>query len=386
MGDNITVINWAGLNYGDNEIFKICYRLFFEKFYENIYLIADNPYEFKKLDKVKPISRVFGIKKKWIKVFKAIISSEKIFVGGGDILNGEIGTSMILILACILKKEFIIAGVGVVPIKSKRHFKLIIKKLLLSYLLNRSKLIIVRDSNSHKLIKLYTKNNNIYQYPDLCFLYEFIMNYNNIENINIPGIDFDKNKKYFAVNVIPQSEMYNNYWGEKDYQFLSIILDKLIEQGFIPIFINGVCKFDLSKVNYNILSDDEIAKLVICKMKYKDKCIVLNRTFNFNQLSFILKHCDFAILMRLHFVITSIINRVPFLALDYAPKLYNILKDMNLLKYSIKWPEDKNKLLMKLFYIYENKEKVRIELDTEMNNSVKMLLKLYNLIEKNLKK
>lgn len=380
---SITVINWSGLNYGDNEIFRICYNLFFKNKYEKINLIADYPEKFSDYPKVNLLCKVFGIKKNWLKVIKAVWNSDKVFCGGGDIIVGDIGTSLLLVLAALLKKDIIIAGVGVLPIKSKKKFALIIKEKMQRYFLNRSKLICVRDENSQNILKLYT-DNDICVYPDLCFLYECDKYKKNLFEINNNkiGIEFSDNEKYAAFSIIPPSKMYNNNWGQEEYKMLAKLLDKIIvENEITPIFLPGVSKKDLSKVNYNILSDDDVYKMIISEMENKDKVIIVSETLSIDEISFILKKCDFAMLSRLHFIITAIISRTPFLALNYSSKINNILKGVKLEKYLLEWPvSNLDKLYNKIIEINKSKN-ASSDINDKMNIFGKKVADLYDKLD-----
>jgi polysaccharide pyruvyl transferase WcaK-like protein len=343
-GKTITVINWSGLNYGDNEIFSICYNLFFNNNYERINLIADYPQNFSNYKKVNFLSRVFGLKKNWVKIIIALRQSDKIFCGGGDIIVGDLGTSLLLALAAFLKKDIVIAGVGALSIKGRNKLFLKIKEKLERYFLKRAKLICVRDENSKNILKQYT-DNEISVYPDLCFLYEHkqYKKYKTQIDENKIGIKFTENKKYAAFSIIPPAQMYNNSWGQGEYKIMAQLLDKIIfEKDIMPILLTAISKKDLAKVNYKMVSDDDVIKMVVNEMKYKEKVIIMSDTLNIDEMTFILNKCDFAVLSRLHFVITAIINRKPFFALDYSPKIHNILKEVKLEKYLIEWPFTNN--------------------------------------------
>lgn len=379
--NEITVINWAGLNYGDDEIFNVCYNLFFKENFEKINIISDYPNKFEHLNNVYPISRVFGLKKNWAKIIGAIFNSRKVFCGGGDIISGDIGTSLALLIACALKKNIIIAGVGVTEIQSKNKILKSIKKKLQKYILNKAKIILLRDNNSLNSLKSYIQNSNIYVLPDLLFLHELLEESN--ESLKEFKIELDSNKNYFAVSIVPTSKMYNNRWGEKEYELFANMIDRLIEQNFTPIFLSSICKKDISKTTYDIVTDDDIADIIINKMKYKNCSIVVKESLNIDEISYILKTCKFAILTRLHYIITSIIKRIPFLALSYAPKVNNILKEVNLEKYSISWPiVNKDLFVENVINLHKNRREIIMDIDNSIEYYSKDISQLYNILEK----
>lgn len=69
---------------------------------------------------------------------------------------------------------------------------------------------------------------------------------------------------------------------------------------------------------------------VIARMLRPQHASVLQGTYTSGQLLSILRRCEFVVGMRLHFLIFSAIQGVPFVALPYSPKVAGFLDDMQM--------------------------------------------------------
>jgi polysaccharide pyruvyl transferase CsaB len=69
---------------------------------------------------------------------------------------------------------------------------------------------------------------------------------------------------------------------------------------------------------------------VIARMLRPQRASVLQGTYTSGQLLAIIKRCEFVVGMRLHFLIFSAIQGVPFVALPYSPKVAGFLDDMHM--------------------------------------------------------
>ena len=76
--------------------------------------------------------------------------------------------------------------------------------------------------------------------------------------------------------------------------------------------------------------DPQHSHAVISQMAHASRATVLKGEYTSGQLLALTRHFDFAVGMRLHFLIFAALNRVPFVALPYAGKVAGFLEDLQI--------------------------------------------------------
>src|SRR5262249_36171768 len=69
---------------------------------------------------------------------------------------------------------------------------------------------------------------------------------------------------------------------------------------------------------------------VVSRMAYAHRATVLKGEYTPGQLLSLMAHFDFAVGMRLHFLIFAALNHVPFVALPYSSKVLGFLEDLEI--------------------------------------------------------
>jgi polysaccharide pyruvyl transferase CsaB len=77
-------------------------------------------------------------------------------------------------------------------------------------------------------------------------------------------------------------------------------------------------------------SDTQHSHAVVSKMAHAHRATVLKGEYTSGQLLSLMGHFDFAVGMRLHFLIFAALNRVPFVALPYSIKVAGFLEDLEI--------------------------------------------------------
>jgi len=111
----------------------------------------------------------------------------------------------------------------------------------------------------------------------------------------------------------------------------------LDEQFFHSLLANAadfmIDRFDADIVFFPMeqrMLDVQQSHAVMAQMLYPQRAHVLKGEYSPGQLLSLIKYCDFAVGMRLHFLIFAALQRVPFVALPYSAKVGDLLHSMQL--------------------------------------------------------
>lgn len=138
-------------------------------------------------------------------------------------------------------------------------------------------------------------------------------------------------------------------------RFVSVYGGQLL---FIPFQRSTDTPFDLG-------NDASVISRVQRKLSPSVVSRVLEGFYSPTEISGILNHCDLVLGMRLHSAILAIRNAVPFIALSYEPKVYNVLAMAGLAEYVIDlvWVSS-DRVLNAITSVYREKEHIRSRLQT----------------------
>lgn len=322
MEKDVTVIiaNWAGVNLGDDAIFYSLLSLVKENIPQKVkfYVLADNDKLLKSNYDIEDSIRIFEFFKRFnlLKTAYFLWKSDAVIYGGGDLVNGDIRSMSFIFLAKMLGLPVIYCGVGVLPIKSK------LERAITTFVSNKVDLITVRDENSKNLlISMGITKPPIHITADPAYTLK--------DSGKKLDIVRDKSKKIIGVNLRSIDELYKFYSSKSiDNKVMADIFDKIIEKFdseliFIPMITNYRAKFYHSYLK----TDEDILKDILNLMKNKDKVIMLTEEYRPNEMAGILKQLDVLIAMRLHALLIASNMGTPTIAINYAPKIVNLLSD-----------------------------------------------------------
>ena len=399
----ITIANWAGVNTGDNVMFealvnliqRIAKRLQLEV---ELFVLADNDLSIMKKyrDKYNIIDtiRIFEFYRlgNIFKTINFLTKSDLLIYGGGDLVNGNIPSTTLLILAKIFGLPVILIGVGVVfPTSS-------IGRLITKLALNLVDEISVRDEKSRQYLeRLGITKPKIYNTSDLVFTLNPMFSLKESRaNDLINQLNRLKDKKLLVgVNVRPYDQMYSEYctWNtEKIIRIFANVCDALIETyGAEIVFIPMVTKDKTYPYHMNLLSDDEVGKKIVEIMKHKNKAHIIADYQTLEDLLTLLSTVDILISMRLHPILLASLVNTPSIAIAYAPKVEVFMKELGMSYYTIPINELESKKVLSLVNSllnekFNNKIELSIEfLKTKAKLNEKIILKFLNVLKNNKK-
>ncbi|HEX2956634.1 MAG TPA: polysaccharide pyruvyl transferase family protein [Chitinispirillaceae bacterium] len=104
---------------------------------------------------------------------------------------------------------------------------------------------------------------------------------------------------------------------------------------------------------------------VISRMLRPQRASVLQGTYTSGQVLAIIKRCEFVVGMRLHFLIFSAIQGVPFVALPYSPKVAGFLDDMHMEMPPINYVNE-GRLMAYIDRSWDQREELRNQIKTAL--------------------
>lgn len=241
-------------------------------------------------------------------VFKEIKGSDMFISGGGSLLQDITGWKSIpfylgqVFIAQLMGKKTVFYSQGIGPVKN-RFYQWCIKMIM-----NRSDLVSVRDIKSKELLLQWgVKEDKVELTIDPAFVLKTLLG------------DYTKNKE------------------EQDKPLIGVSVRPWADNEYLRAFANGLAKF-AQEINGDIIilplhlgEDQEISKELkeillndFKKTGYRGG-VFLERFLTPLDILGKYQEIDFFFGVRLHSIIFSTISKIPFVALEYDPKVKGLL-------------------------------------------------------------
>lgn len=337
---NVLIIgNYGNNNIGDEILLKVAVLDLLDKYSEKnvkIYVPVRNPNFINIYHKDIPLNPfyVYDIKT----LIKNLINTDEIIVGGGGLWHEYTGNlskliPIFLIASKILRKRVIIRSVGVYDTASKAE------KLLVNLSFLFADQCSVRDNESFK--NIWSINKKIKIEKDLALQLPDILKNGNI-NDNINGDMYQKYedllKKTSEYEIISQKKSQGKFIIgislkplndidktkeiiEKISNFVNIINSEFAEKVNFVLFPFAQENLEVGKENDLVLFND-----IINKIENRNNIIIASH-MNPILWYLLIRLVDIFIGMRYHSIIFSFLNNKPFVAIPYANKVWNFLKE-----------------------------------------------------------
>jgi colanic acid/amylovoran biosynthesis protein len=307
------------------------------------------------------IDKLLYPKKLWV-----YFDADLILNTGGDVLTEDYGTALSyfsnLLFGLLLDKPIVICAESIGPFNKK------VNKLVAKYILNRAKLITLREERSLKHLQGMGVNKPpIYVTADVAFtleaasdqkINEILVKEGITEHRPLVGISVSKIISNYGFPAIKNpNDKYNEY-----VKLMSNIVDYLVNT------LNATIVF-VPHVYGPIDTDDRVVADDICKLiKNKHKVVSIKEEYTPEELKGIIGQCDLFIGARMHATIASTSMFVPTVGIAYSHKMYGIIGEMlGQEKYIIDIKElNYESLISKINDAWENREKIRKGLEVKI--------------------
>jgi polysaccharide pyruvyl transferase CsaB len=234
-------------------------------------------------------------------------------IGGGGILYDAHARVYLREAELAMEKKIpvMVYAVGAGPLKDPSVIEYV------RTILNKVDVLTVRDRLSRKILEEIGVNRDIVVTADPALLLtsEFV------EPSKLKREGISGKKKLIGISVRETGVAAPDLQEEHYHKLLANAADFIIERFdadviFIPM---EPCAFDLQH-----------SHAVISKMLRPQRATVLQGAYTSGQLLYIISKLEFAVGMRLHFLIFAATQGIPFVALPYSPKVAGFLEDMHM--------------------------------------------------------
>ena len=233
--------------------------------------------------------------------------------GGGILFDAEVGVYLREVhLAHECKVPVLVYAVSAGPLDRPESGTAITEAL------DRAAIITVRDRPSQHLLESIGVRQEIHVTADPALLLE--PHAPPADALEREGIE-RRGKWLIAVSVREPGVAAPDLDTDHYHALLANAADYLIE------------RFDADLVFVPMerrMQDLQHSHAVISKMANPDRARVLKSTYSADEMLAFMKLCDFAVGMRLHFLIFAALQRVPFVALPYGGKVDGFLEDLQM--------------------------------------------------------
>ncbi|MFW6029634.1 MAG: polysaccharide pyruvyl transferase CsaB [Halanaerobiales bacterium] len=351
----IVVSGYYGFdNLGDEAILMSMVRAFKSvKKDMEIVILSNNPEKTGEEYQVKAISR-----NNLLAFIKELKNCDLFISGGGSLLQDVTGWKTIpfylgqIVLAKLLGKRTAVFSQGIGPVKRKFYH------IMISNILGRVEFISVRDGRSRDLLKKWgIKDDKIKLSADPVFLLKGLID--DSKKLSSKR----KKEKVFKSPGAPTIVVSVRPWMGNKY--LYSFADSLSR---LAIDINA----NVLIIPMHLQQDEDIS-IELCEIinntykdrRYQGQVVVDNNKYSPEELIALIKNADLLIGVRLHSVIFAALTDVPFVAIEYDPKVTAFLEMMSL-NSGVKIDElDADKLLRISKSIWENRKQFKAILEQQ---------------------
>ncbi len=257
-----------------------------------------------------------------LKILKILLNSQFIINISGYQFSSQWGVwpSFQYLLNIMIAKKFsipyYILPQSIGPFKYHPIYKIILYPLMFKYL-KYPKKIYPREEDGVKCLSIFTKK-NVKKSFDLVLLNKFIRLSNIYKSVpNFKQITIEKN----SVGFIPNLRVLERSSKEMKYNFYEKLILILLESNKIIYLVR------------HAYEDIKIIENLKKRFNNNSNVRVIKEDLSFFELERIIRQFQFVIASRYHSIITSYKNGIPVIAIGWATKYHELLKNFDQLDY-----------------------------------------------------
>jgi len=258
------------------------------------------------------VERAVAVRTMTKKESNEVIRDLDVFIlgGGGILFDGEVHA--------FLREAFLAHELGV-PVMvyaiSAGPLAVRASQQAVQAALNQAAVITVRDRLGYRLLEDVGVTQEIHLTADPAFLLE--PEHVPLETLRADGVDFER--RLIGISVREPGPAAPDIDPTQYYALLANAADYVIERYAADVLFVPMEKTDLQH-----------SHAVVAHMRNAERAEVLRRQYSARQTLELIGYLEFAIGMRLHFLIFAALRGVPFAALPYASKVTGLLEDLGL--------------------------------------------------------
>jgi polysaccharide pyruvyl transferase CsaB len=304
--------SYGGLNLGDEAILQSMVSQLRQSVSAEITVFSRNPQDTLKRHDVDHAVAVRKMSRD--EIIPEIGKLDLFILGGGGILYDSEARQYLreAEIAAELNVPFMVYAVGVGPL-GDTNIQAMVRDVL-----NKASAITVREKSAKQLLETSGVRNEIMVTADPAFLLSPAPLPENV--LDLEGLA-DK-KQLVAMSVREPGGAAPDLDEASYVELLSNAADFMVDRFDTDIVFVPMEREEVKDIQYS--------HAVISKMYFANRAQVLQQVYPAGQLLSLFEHFSFAVGMRLHFLIFSALQGVPFVALPYAAKVSGILESMGI--------------------------------------------------------
>jgi polysaccharide pyruvyl transferase CsaB len=301
--------SYGGMNLGDEAILEGMLKQLRAAVPADVTVFSRNPSDTVARHKVEHAVAVRSLTRR--EITPAVEDLDLLILGGGGILYDRDAETYLreVFLAQELGIPVMLYAISAGPLATETARRCVREAL------NASALITVRDRLGYRLLEDVGVTQEIHLTADPAFLIE--PEKSPADALKEEGVEFDRPLVGFSVREPGPAAP--DILPEEYYALLANAADFIVERlGADVVFV------PMEK------TDVQHSHAVVAHMQNAEKAEILRRRYSPGQILELMGHFEFAVGMRLHFLIFAALRGTPFAALPYASKVTGLLEDLDM--------------------------------------------------------